>query len=286
MKFCKKSIKTIITRKQVKPDIEFTPKICGFCGRVNRLFTYDLEINHQNREVSISGAHYEPERDLHYCFSTPAERATDGVGECRGKKLNPNSAEYVQVTNGLPDREAALALIHSRNASPFYSENHDSEAAYANFQREQFYGRDLHKVREGIEKIQDTREKNETAMGAKRSGFSAITREDGHVLRSNGERFFYRYAKEIGISEFLDTNGFYPDSYLCYDFHIPIIGKFIEIAGLEGEKYNSRILEKQEKFGAIVIKHLRTNRYFEQDCRLLLDGLRKEIEHATNNIQI
>ena len=277
-----KSIKSRMTREglSVEEVFGFVPKTCGFCGRKNMRMSFRLNVDLETRIINVDDVLYEDPQDLYYCFSTPHEREKDTMGECRGKTLNPNSAEFIQVVHNLSTREDALTMIHNRNSSPFYRENHASNEMYSAFQRAQFYGRPAKEVRAGILKIQKTRELNEVGLSMRKSGFSAITREDGHILRSNGERLFYRYAKEIGISEFIETNGFYPDSILCFDFAIPALGMFVEISGLEHEKYLARIAEKQKKFGAVVLKYARSNRFFEQDCKELLNSIKDKLQNA------
>lgn len=76
------------------------------------------------------------------------------TANCGLKKLNPNSKEYVMLAYGFNTLEEANDYILKRNKSPFYRNNHDTEEAYANYQRrdENFYGSE-EKYKEILTKI-------------------------------------------------------------------------------------------------------------------------------------
>lgn len=241
--------------------LDIQPIKCGFCGRRNT--TWDIEYENKNRRITLTGIKYR--KPGFYCFGTS--------GDCPGKKLNPNSVDFVKVFFGVSE-EVALQKIHERSASPFYRENHNDKESYSAYQRAQFYGRPTELVRAGIAKIQNTRAKNEIGLNVRRSGFSYISEEDGHLLRSNGERFFYSYAKSIGIADELSSNGFYPNSILMYDFFIKKLDLYIEIAGLNHNGYSERLEEKANTFGAVVLKY---NRRFKKNCTDFLDAVKTKL---------
>ena len=248
--------------------MEITPKICAFCGKRNNLWTLDLTVS-CDRVITINNIKYRPNKHHNFCYEISRKTSID---RCPGKLLNPNSREFIAKTRGVSNEEA-LKIIHSRNKSPFYAGNHSSQEEYAEFQRTRFYGRPLEMVQKGITKIAETRAKNEESKI--RSGWSSITREDGHLLRSNGERFFYRYAKEIGIADDIVSNGFYENSILSFDFFFPKLKLYVEISGINEIGYNERIKEKQKKFGCIV---LRRNRYFNEECKTFLNSVKQQLE--------
>lgn len=258
------ALKTHLTRRGFDPfkELGIAPLLCHFCGQRNA--TWDLEYVNDNRKIQLTGIRYR--KPNFFCYGSK--------GNCKGKKLNANSVEFVAGIYGLSEAEA-LIKIHERNRSPFYCENHPNNDEYKKFQRDQFYGRSLDKVRTGIIKIQTSRLKNQHGMNVRTSGFSYISEEDGHLLRSNGERFFYQCAKSIGIAHELSSNGFYPGTFLCYDFYFSKIGLFVEICGIKGEKYETRIEEKVNTFGSAVLKLSRT---YKKDCKEFLDGVKTTLE--------
>lgn len=95
-------------------------RTCGFCGNIDSSYYFAYEQVDVN-ELKITGLEYET--DLHYC-RRPA---------CNGSKLNPNSVEFVSQSRKI-SKDDALALIHSRNKTPFYRCNHASDEAYARSQ--------------------------------------------------------------------------------------------------------------------------------------------------------
>lgn len=52
---------------------------------------------------------------------------------CTGKTINPNSIEFVSKTRKI-NEEQAIKIIHDRNKSPFYLENHKNKNDYKNYQ--------------------------------------------------------------------------------------------------------------------------------------------------------
>lgn len=126
------------------------PRVCAFCSRKFKRFTYNHQVlsvdKFQKRRnayevylIEITGVVWKD--DNLYCKST----------ECSGKHLNPNSVDFVSVTRGI-SRDEALALIHERNNSPFYSKNHDSIEAYINYQNVHARANDKQRSIEIIEK--------------------------------------------------------------------------------------------------------------------------------------
>lgn len=98
-------------------------RFCAFCGKHNVTWKPKIEIH--GSDVSIVGITYD--RPIYYC----CEGNKYG---CKGGKLNKNSVAFVSATRKLSN-EDALRLIHDRNSSSFYRENHASEEAYLEYQR-------------------------------------------------------------------------------------------------------------------------------------------------------
>lgn len=91
---------------------------CRFCG-TNSEYTLSFEFLPYNKgyliyEINI---HY----NKFYCRGKNKN--------CRGKKLNANSIEFVSITMDMTTNEA-LKYIHSRNKTPFYKENHENTTDY------------------------------------------------------------------------------------------------------------------------------------------------------------
>jgi hypothetical protein len=99
---------------------------CNFCGSP---VPYRLKYKITGNIISVDG--FIPGKNCnilapYYC----------GGKECPGKRLNRNSLSFVQLAYGV-DGDTALKLIHSRNSTPFYPENHESLSDYKNYQRHQ-----------------------------------------------------------------------------------------------------------------------------------------------------
>lgn len=75
------------------------------------------------------------------------------------------------------------------------------------------------------------------------------------LLRSTLEKTFYDILYENNIEYLLDKQ--YPNqnnkSKYRYDFYIPIVDEYIEIAGLRHLKYLNILNKKIEKFNCIVL---------------------------------
>jgi hypothetical protein len=272
LKFAKNvnfSLKGRFTRLGIDPFevLNISPLRCGFCGEINNTWAFEYRI--KDRVITITGITYK--KPKHFCYSLKNSKK-----ECPGKKLNPNSIDFVSVTNNI-SRAEAVKLIHERNVSPFYSENHKSSEEYSKYQADRLYGKPVEEVRAAILKIAETRYLNEKRLNGKRSGFSCITMEDGHMLRSNGERFFYSYAKEIGINDKIKSNGFYPGTFYCYDFCIPELNVYVEIAGMRGKSYEERLKFKMETFGAVIIHQSRS---FKKECSDFLDNIKELLNES------
>jgi len=118
-------------RKKLKISIdeylksEFSKKIekCGICGYYAY---YDLKYifgNYKKYPLII---------DVEIIYSK--NFYCKGKNEnCKGKNINPNSVEFVSLTRNINSKEA-LKLIHERNKSPFYIENHQNIDEYKKYQ--------------------------------------------------------------------------------------------------------------------------------------------------------
>ena len=97
----------------------FVLKQCPFCKEYVKPDYYDMKVD--GSTLTILGVVYRKE------FTSCSNKA------CRSKKINPNSVEFVSTAYGLSSDEA-LKYIHTRNKSPFYRENHNSEEDYKKYQ--------------------------------------------------------------------------------------------------------------------------------------------------------
>ncbi len=94
---------------------------CGFCNRVSDIKEYSLLLKDNN--VFIIDIIYK--KSLNNCYRK---------GDCSGKALNSNSKEYVMITHNLKSLEEANKYILSRNKSPFYRNNYNSDKDYSKAQ--------------------------------------------------------------------------------------------------------------------------------------------------------
>jgi hypothetical protein len=115
------ALKMHFARKKLTPKVQPNPKLeCVFCKRPNN--TWFFKTNVIGKHLTVTAIEYH--NPIHFCFLP---------GKCRGKKLNPNSKEFVAATRKVSEEEA-VAIIHSRNTSPFYKENHSSLESYKKYQ--------------------------------------------------------------------------------------------------------------------------------------------------------
>lgn len=122
LRSCGVDLNTLLT------SLEIHPHQCNFCnGWVNAKLACDIDTRHHT--ICIRGATY----GKHKHNNTPYYCGGDG---CPGKKLNPNSAEFVSRAYGIPHDEA-LKKIYTRNPTPFYEINHSSRHEYVKSQRSQ-----------------------------------------------------------------------------------------------------------------------------------------------------
>lgn len=268
------ALKLHISKRKIDifETIKSEKMLCGFCNAHNSTW-YPIYTVNSDREIEITGVQYK--KPIRFCYAGYTHI-------CDGKKLNPNSAEFVKTTRNLPTDNTALSFIRSRNKSPFYAENHESAEAYSKYQSSLFYGRDTDAVRSSILRIQLTKMKNydEYVGKKKKTAYSFITEtEHGQLLNSNGERAFYESLKTAGIEHFVLTNGFYENSIYMYDFYFPIIGLYVEIAGMDNDLYNSRIAEKQKTFNSLILYPRKDAKKFKQ----VADSIKEKILCSQQN---
>jgi hypothetical protein len=100
---------------------------CNFCNTINPLFHIETVLI--NKSIEITGINYKTSANYkatkYYCFGANPK--------CNGKKLNRNSVEFVKVVNNVSVAEA-ISIIHNRNKTPFYKENHKTEEKYREYQ--------------------------------------------------------------------------------------------------------------------------------------------------------
>lgn len=126
-----KALKSHFTRERY--DIQqrlvcdgFPLRYCGFCHKPNERFFLVTEINDEAVDIiAIDYTYGGIQQEIDFCFTNR---------ECPGKRLNPNSAEFVSITRGMK-MDNALLFLRSRNSSPFYPENHASITDYQKSQQ-------------------------------------------------------------------------------------------------------------------------------------------------------
>lgn len=120
------AFKIVLTRKYKKSLIDYAllegfPLIrCAHCNRYILPNKIDYIID--DNKITIKDIGY-INKNYFYCKNT----------DCEGKLLNPNSIEFVMKSYNL-NKDDALKLIHQRNSTPFYAENHLDESAYKQYQ--------------------------------------------------------------------------------------------------------------------------------------------------------
>lgn len=134
--YCSRTKKLLI--KELEEHVNAKFNRCGFCNREVKRYQFKFEViseqiienltarkehNRYAKVTTIRLLKASPVDDLLYCKQSM----------CPGKKLNPNSIEFVKASRGMTEAEA-LQFIHSRNQSPFYRENHQSPEEYSNYQ--------------------------------------------------------------------------------------------------------------------------------------------------------
>lgn len=125
------AVKNHITRRNIHIDKIFNEKKfeiyhCSFCGYRNNRYFFLTEI--KDNTIEIIGIDYTYDNTttgFYYCWGANKE--------CSGRKLNPNSADFVSKSHNV-SLEQALNIIHKRNSTPFYSINHSSLEDYIKFQ--------------------------------------------------------------------------------------------------------------------------------------------------------
>jgi len=117
---------------------------CNFCNSIKKIKSFDYILEDNILYID----------NIEYIDSLNICRISKKLAyiECSRFNFNPNSREFISILYNISDTEA-LDIIHKRNSSPFYRENHDSEEEYSNYQRRDvhFYGED--KFKKVISKI-------------------------------------------------------------------------------------------------------------------------------------
>lgn len=127
-----KAVKTHLKRNKFQlsnilydSDIEISK--CAWCNKENMIFylLFDLSKIDENI-VSL--------KDIDYNFAGNSKaRYICHSSDCESTKLNPNSLEFIKLAYKLSENDA-IGYLHSRNCTPFYKENHESDLEYINTQ--------------------------------------------------------------------------------------------------------------------------------------------------------
>jgi len=112
-----------ITLEEYLHNIGFEVKKCGFCGSFARASISIDIIKIKNRKKIII-------KDVLYPYGYYCKGQNK---KCDGRNYNPNSITFVSKTKGVKENEA-ISIIHNRNKSPFYLENHKNYNDYKNYQ--------------------------------------------------------------------------------------------------------------------------------------------------------
>jgi hypothetical protein len=96
----------------------FNIRKCNFCNDFVPIIEFNL-IEFKNNILYIDDIIYK--NNSYYCYHYNKN--------CVGRLLNPNSIEFVSKSKNI-SKENALQLIHLRNKTSFYSNNHNSKEEY------------------------------------------------------------------------------------------------------------------------------------------------------------
>ena len=93
----------------------FNLEKCNICK--NEKARYDVDFIISGDEFSVKNISYKK----YYCYSKNKK--------CPGKKMNPNSVEFISKSMKI-SKQKALEYIHQNNSTPFYLSNHGSVEDY------------------------------------------------------------------------------------------------------------------------------------------------------------
>lgn len=135
-----KALKTSIKRRYSMKiedylfnEFNINIKKCGFCDEYswfNMVFKFEKMDSDDNFLLIVDNITYNDilinniKYDKLYCKTNK---------NCKGKKLNANSVQFVMGVYGLTDTEA-LQYIKDRNKTPFYKENYKNDEEYKKYQ--------------------------------------------------------------------------------------------------------------------------------------------------------
>lgn len=99
---------------------------CNFCNRIIAFdkFEYDIEASDNGYNIIFKS---------HISDKPYGKYNVCAIKDCKSRILNPNSVEFISIAYEVSVEES-LNIIHSRNKSPFYKENHQSLDSYSKFQ--------------------------------------------------------------------------------------------------------------------------------------------------------
>lgn len=207
-------------------------------------------------KIIIKG--FKPLKDKIYCYGLNKE--------CPGRKLNPNSVEFISSVL-LLSKEEALKYIKENNTSCFYKENWDNEEDYINYQKRDigyFKKKYKEKAEEEYEKY-----KNKISYSNSKQGYidkygkekgEAIFKEISTKKDSMSYKFFLKknsYDYEKASIEYEKRK----ESVLInLDF---FINKFndIEIGIEEFEKHKINISNTMKKYHSTLTKEERVKKH-------------------------
>lgn len=132
---------------------------------------------------------------------------------CPGKKLNPNSINFVSKSRNISENEA-LDLIHRRNKSQFYECNHSSKEDYKKYQsRNEEWYKNKYGDMEGQERWKKY---------CKRQSYAGV--KLGYFIEKYGEEIGKEKYKKLNLSKdsvsfqhFLNKLGSYEKARVEYD---------------------------------------------------------------------
>lgn len=196
-------------RETINEKYGFTNEKCNWCNNRLNLRAEFIENTLNNNVITVINV---KKRNIFYC----------GHEECKAliKNYNPNSAYSVMKMHNLKSLDDALKYIKTHNKSPFYRENHETSAAYTEFQRRN----------DDVEKF---------AASNTKANFSRSL--DGYIQRYGeelGNEIFEKTQKKKGIT----------------------LENFIEKYGVDGKALFEKHVETRTKrngsyFGTILYTH-------------------------------
>ena len=116
--------------------------------------------------------------------------------------------------------------------------------------------------------------------------YGITTEVDGYLFRSKTEAQFYSYLKEYGLTNNIQVDDYYPNSYLRYDFYLKDINLYIEVCGMDKKfkPYWEKIDRKIKLFNPMLI--MGKDVYSKTKMRDIMNTIKEMYELKNNDTRI